>query len=829
MTQQLLIEFDEQASHYFPPETRTDRIFQKEAAKYALSSDLRPIEELRSKSKEYTKAIFDNFKFLLAVLVCHEDLIRRRWMKKTKVQRKAVLLQAWPNMSPTHRPDFDAHLGDTWTSKIKSQDALAWPYINLEDLMRPRSLLIFLNTRGRNLPYNFAHSDLELAPAYKLRKEFLDCRKDNYAMAFVGRKDVETYGEFMSFERDSEVTDSINRGLTVHVDHGIQILSIQYGILNFLVRCCREIIPEKIKTGIEFVPQPQPPHLSDNLDACSSLDIVAREAPYRLPAKVDFQWMRTLVSAKRNQAVDHVWALREDPGYFDDVMRESREHRLELLLDASGHVSPQACDNTLYERVLRLGTKDAYIAVFFWDEISHRITQLHELSKKYTSQVRIGQDLPEEYFELLVETKFFLEAVSLDFIDLVKYTYYASPPLRPYFKRDINSLEDSPDRIDVLSNYELDGKDKSRDRILKLFQYMIEKGSRDYITLHTLLDEFERLMQDDPNGKSYISPLVASHISQLSVISECLYHLHLFQPWAKRIKSTIEERKSQLMANYAKTLLGWHPLLVIKFAGTNLPSLGNPQDGKFHYPVNKRRSRENVNAMRSAEAALDAFWKAADGHWRRYARRMPHGMVKHILGERSLQRTPPWVEPLKGRKVLADVQPLDYIYQPFSGTYHDAGKSITGNFDKLSLGTKMKEKTQGTPTSTENFIIGSDQVAAEHIADPPSTNFTVDKRAHKVFNTLFHSPNSPDQPGEIPWPDFLHAMVSVGFNAEKLQGSSWHFTPCNLDVERSIQFHEPHPGNKLPFTWARRYGRRLARAYGWNSKMFTLALVRLET
>ncbi|KEF56708.1 uncharacterized protein A1O9_06897 [Exophiala aquamarina CBS 119918] len=65
-------------------------------------------------------------------------------------------------------------------------------------------------------------------------------------------------------------------------------------------------------------------------------------------------------------------------------------------------------------------------------------------------------------------------------------------------------------------------------------------------------------------------------------------------------------------------------------------------------------------------------------------------------------------------------------------------------------------------------------------------------------------------------------MASIGFAAEKLYGSVWHFTPLRLDVERSIQFHEPHPSGKIPFTTARRHGSGLNRAYGWHGGIFAL-------
>lgn len=75
------------------------------------------------------------------------------------------------------------------------------------------------------------------------------------------------------------------------------------------------------------------------------------------------------------------------------------------------------------------------------------------------------------------------------------------------------------------------------------------------------------------------------------------------------------------------------------------------------------------------------------------------------------------------------------------------------------------------------------------------------------------------------WLDFLHALVSIGFQAEKLYGSVWQFVPNSkfFGVERrSIHFHEPHPGGKMAFWVARRCGRRLERAFGWGGETFVL-------
>lgn len=111
---------------------------------------------------------------------------------------------------------------------------------------------------------------------------------------------------------------------------------------------------------------------------------------------------------------------------------------------------------------------------------------------------------------------------------------------------------------------------------------------------------------------------------------------------------------------------------------------------------------------------------------------------------------------------------------------------------------------------------------AGHQTDHTPSIIHVDKRALNTFHTLFFRPTHSAQPGEISWNDFLHAMANAGFASEKLQGSAWHFRPSSCNVDRHIQFHEPHPARKIPFRSARWIGRRLTRTFGWNGEMFRL-------
>jgi hypothetical protein len=180
----------------------------------------------------------------------------------------------------------------------------------------------------------------------------------------------------------------------------------------------------------------------------------------------------------------------------------------------------------------------------------------------------------------------------------------------------------------------------------------------------------------------------------------------------------------------------------------------------------------------------------------------------------------PWVELVKGRRQKLPIE-------VFPAQAHDSDKEITGNFNKHAAASKQKTKTRGVPT-VEQGPPDPPPIAALTTAAPPK--IAVNKRPMQVFRRLFHSPNSPDQPGEIAWREFLHAMVSVGFNAEKVHGSAWQFWPNKdrylgkgLDLDKTISFHEPHPSSKLPFTWARKYGRSLTMTFGWTAETFTLA------
>src|SRR5690554_3709256 len=69
---------------------------------------LKTAREVRAEARERSRTIAHTYRGLRAIVQRHEATIQKRWAGKTRQQRLRILLGAWPNMPPCHRPDFEA-------------------------------------------------------------------------------------------------------------------------------------------------------------------------------------------------------------------------------------------------------------------------------------------------------------------------------------------------------------------------------------------------------------------------------------------------------------------------------------------------------------------------------------------------------------------------------------------------------------------------------------------------------------------------------------------------------------------------------------------------
>ncbi|KAJ4327131.1 hypothetical protein N0V84_002393 [Fusarium piperis] len=782
--------------------------------------------EVRREAEEKSRDIFAAYDTLRNIIQRHEATIQKRWSKKTRQQRLQVLLNAWPGMPASHRPDFEAFRKEPKEQRERGtryRGYFMWPDINQEDLSQPKMMPLLLNSRGRHPPPTFAAADNAAVHLGLVSKALVPIFLNEHVMVLNGATTADGYGKLIAWEDHPDAFDWMHTRKQFLPGEGLVILEVQAHLMKFLVDFCHEIlheIPPAELISDAYPVQPEPPLKTDNdASGFASLAVMAAEAPYRLPERLDLPRLESLLEAKKSAAEDHVWALREDPTYFAHQFLEIQDHRQEMLKDTQGRSHPATLrprEHIFWARIAGTILADAYLSLESFTELHRQVQDLRRLQNKYKSEISPTEDLPEEYMVALLRFRYYLEQAAKGPMETLKIVIAASPPMRKFFVRDPPPDANSTKILVRSSGVKMN---KVEEHLIWLLRTLWEDDYALFlIGLPCLMDELERLLQSTPEADALISEHVIKILGDLSIVAQCSRQLEVYQPWAQTFESASVDHLDNLKAEHVEWGKPWTQFLPA-LREQNLASaarLAEPSGGKFAYPIHKRRTKETVDALRRAEANLDAFWAKVDEVIRVKVPTLRSTYVYRLLSQpRMLRRTPEWVEPTTSTVKKVEDPDLDVLNRPLSNVFLDHSED---RLQGSKAQPKVKAKTKGVPSAEPAAIPA---VSEPDTLDPQPT-FHVDARTLKVFRTLFFNPEVSSTPGSVLWNDFLHAMVSTGFRAEKLYGSVWQFSPTKLDVERSIHFHEPHPKGKIPFEVARRHGRRLTRAYGWFGGMFML-------
>lgn len=807
------------------------------------------LPSVRSEIRNTAERIFNNWKTLESIVQRHEATIQKRWTKKSKLKRRELLLTTWPNMARDHRPDlaledseclsvFKKEIGWTMQGEHRQlklyegsqREALLMPYINLHDLTKTEPLLLMINARARRSPHAFSSREIQFS---RQTLGMTDWRGlEGYVMDFDGpQSGPEAYGELRQEEWKVviPITGANPRPASgkLKPGDGLWLLEIQDRIYKFLLDTVLRIlhdIPTGALTGPKYSIQPEPPLPSANSreDGVISLATTNLEAIYSSPGQIDLHRLQLLVTAKANEEEDKLWAFREDPRHFSEGLKGYIAHQPEYVPDLLGKPHPTTTTDMTSpeERHSMDFLLDNFISVQTWAGLVREITSLAGLKEQHYDSANIGSDdpLPEPFAMALHKLEMVLFMSIEHGIDVLHRTAHASPPLRPYIRRA------SPDTLDDFDYKPGKRPPKHIDDFMLIVGRICcsdcIKRDGHLARVQHLMEKYDKFIDAVPDSHEAVSSCVAQEVSNLALLSECLRQIHLFQPWAAT--ADIEMRRPHvrdaLMAHGTNQGVQIWPILQFKASG-RVRSMG-AAIAKSPYPVSKKRTAANVDSMQKTETLLDQMWNALLKEMEQQHAFTSY--VKNVLlfQGRQLQRTPDWVEPVKPiKKTALQTSTTDALVQSFGGLNTDD----QNNVQKFPT-EKTKIKTRGTaiPQASASTQV---QETEEEVQSPVHT-IHVDRRALKVFSTLFHTPSSTSNPGEVPWTEFLHAMRSAGFGMEKLQGSAWQFTPHDdndsrmVAGTRSIMFHEPHPHSRIPFWHARRHGRRLTRAYGWSGETF---------
>jgi hypothetical protein len=116
-----------------------------------------PPELVLDTAATLSRNIFTHWHRLNAIVQRHEGAIRIRWRRKSPAKRRELLQVVFPGIPDLHRPDVDnmhgnftdCPCGQPYHAATSSE---LRPYINSEDLLDAKSLLVFINARARNRP-----------------------------------------------------------------------------------------------------------------------------------------------------------------------------------------------------------------------------------------------------------------------------------------------------------------------------------------------------------------------------------------------------------------------------------------------------------------------------------------------------------------------------------------------------------------------------------------------------------------------------------------------------------------------------------------------------
>jgi len=734
-----------------------------------LPSFIKP-SEVVEQARPMAESIFRDWAVLKRLVEQHEARLLEKWKSTKRKRRREILLETWGPIPEQHRPDLSAwriheESGDTlWAEK--DRDAFMWPHVNLDDLSKTRNLWLMMKTRGRNAPDTFAAADLDTTRFGKTCLALMPRYLNKYSMLFAGRTTPESYGQLYAWDDLPSEDRTLFSNIGTHPGEGLWILTIQSRLYAFLKDAAVKILgvassdsAEESGSGGSTLAQPE---LDDSFGQPESdfaeLPVAVSEMPYTRPPALELQNLLDYTYGKVWEAEDHIWALREDAGYFMSALTNWRNHEWETTLDG-----PEKESGAVWAKVVNACVKGAIADVEAWNILYAKVRLVAQQMEKCAGTLRPESPLPRELALSLYSLHQHLRNFENDPIEKLETGAFASPPLRPYFRAVRADTEDSAplwERSPEVPD------DTTADMIWALSK-LKDVQQRQVVGAVSLLDSLDRTLQCSPATRNALSPWVASRLSASALFATCLAELDHFQPWAATFSSATQDKETAdvLGLDWHMTMQRLRPLLEHTLRPSVVARALLPDDGRPLGSGGGGSDGAEANA-----AALDAFWAKLHSSLERHKALTPR--LREILEKTPVRRggAAGGAGGAKGgaRKVTVDKRAL----KVFRALFYDAGPAAGKS---------------NTPAETTWLDIVRAMKAAGFSAT----------RLYGAGWLFVPRPSS--------------GAAGRGQGAGK-NGAAATMQPS--------LFEEPWGVAKIPPESARWIGKRLARAYGWTLESF---------
>ena len=185
----------------------------------------------------------------------------------------------------------------------------------------------------------------------------------------------------------------------------------------------------------------------------------------------------------------------------------------------------------------------------------------------------------------------------------LKMVFPGSPNVRSLFVREPEQPGSTRMRIQTKGGM-------GKNILLFYFEILWDEEKLFLYGLNTVTNEIGRLTSRDASQHKLVSPLVAEHISDLSLVGECLRQLKLYQPWYNLLEN--RDGSDSVTKAYTDAMQPLADLLEVMKGFSFAKAV--PSDDRFDYPSHRNRTANIVKRMREAEKNLDDFWVDFDSN-----------------------------------------------------------------------------------------------------------------------------------------------------------------------------------------------------------------------
>ncbi|KAG9917473.1 hypothetical protein KCU98_g22763, partial [Aureobasidium melanogenum] len=176
--------------------------------------------------------------------------------------------------------------------------------------------------------------------------------------------------------------------------------------------------------------------------------------------------------------------------------------------------------------------------------------------------------------------------------------------------------------------------------------------------------------------------------------------------------------------------------------------------------------------MRLAEKRLDKFWATVDNHCEVHTSYSVLHLLMNFFSDwnRKIHRTKRWVEP-KESDCSPNQQPEDdkdeeiglplHVFDPNARCVHPKKSELLGGIPPQK--SKAKTRPDGHTPSPMQETRRDSATSTDDKNETEVKKIKVNKRAFKVFSTMFHVPSATEQQntGEVAWTEFLYSMKTI--------------------------------------------------------------------